>query len=291
MTVLIAKPAWLRLSPDYTSELSAASVTSGMKRFMTTIFVFLALTAMATGGPILLVSDFSDPAKIGTLDLGTGVFTQTGTTDAGELVNGPGNGVYGFRENGDWVKVAANGATTFIGNSGLALDEPARLADGTIYATDINHDLYIINGLTGGATLVGSTGFVDPAGGAYAVSLISGQTNTLYAIATSIDLNTFVPIDHARLFQLDRATGAATYIANVANDAVTCSIVINGVTFMFDFFGGVSTLDLNTGAVNPLYDLSGSLSGFHGIAEVPEPSTWAMGVLGLSAVVLRRRFR
>lgn len=262
-----------------------------MRRFTRTLFVFVALITAAAAGPIIYVADFNDPSKIGLLDLGTGIFSQTGTTDAGELVNGPGNGLYGFRENGDWVKVAANGVTTFIGNSGLVVDEPARLLDGTIYATDINHDLYTINGATGAATKIGATGFVDPPGGLFAVALIAGQTNNLYAIATSLDPNTGNVIDHARLFQINRNTGAATYVANVADDFVTCAIVLNGVAYTFDFLGGVDTLNLSTGALSPLYDLSGQLEGIHGVAAVPEPATYGLALLGGLVILISRHKR
>jgi outer membrane protein assembly factor BamB len=207
-------------------------------------------------------------------------------------VNGPGNGVYGFRENGDFVKVGPTGATTLVGNSGLAVDEPARLADGTIYATDLAHNLYRINGATGAATLVGPTGFVDPAGAVYAVALIAGQTNTLYAVATALDPNTFDVVKHAQLVQLNRNTGAASFIANVNNDFVTCALIINGTTYLFDFNSGVSTLNLATGVATPLYDLSSSLEGVHGVALLtPEPASVVMfGIAGaLFALGVRRR--
>lgn len=250
----------------------------------------LAVGMSAHAAPIVLVTDFSDPARLGRLDLGTGVYSPYATTNVGEIFNGPGGSIVGFRENGDFVRVnGGTGVTTFVGPSGIQIDEPAQLADGTIYTTDVGHRLYTVNPATGATTLRGSTGFVDPAGGAFFVALLAGQTNTLYAIATSVNLTTFDPIDHARLFKIDRNTGAPTFVANVANDFVTCGILIGGKEYLFDFLGGVSTLNLTTGGVTPLYDLSATVGGIHGVASVPEPGTFAMGGLALLALGLLRR--
>ena len=249
------------------------------------------ITAMAA--PIVYVTNFNDPIGFGTVDLSTGVYTAVGTIDVGELTRGPGGSVFGFRENGDWVSVnASTGATTFIGASGIAVDEPVHLADGTIYATDLSHNLYTINPNTGVATLVGSTGFADPLGGLFNVILLGGDTNTLYAVAPSYDGTTFSPIDHARLFQINRSTGAATFVANAGNDFITCGLLLSGTTYVFDFLGGISALNVGDGGMTSLFDLSSTVGGFHGVADAPEPGSLTLAAFGAAALGflgLRRR--
>ena len=256
---------------------------------MSKLLALLTLAGAAMAAPIVYVTNFSDPAGFGTVNLGTGVYTTIGSTDVGEITNGPGGGVFGFRENGDWVSVnRSNGATTLIGPSGIAVDEPTRLADGTVYATDLSHNLYTVNTATGATTLVGSTGFTNPAGGLYFVILLGGETDTLYAIAASVNAGDFSPIDHARLFRLNRLTGSATFVADVGNDAITCGLLLSGTEYIFDAFGGISSLDLATGALAPLFDLSASVGGFHGVAAAPEPAGIVLSGLGLLALGLTR---
>lgn len=251
-----------------------------------TIVAVAALHTAALAGPILYVTDFSAPHQLGSLDLATGTLTATGTASAGEILNGPGGALYAFDENGAFLRFFPNGTTSLIGSPGFQPDEPAGLADGTIYTTDFaTHNLYTINPSTGAALLVGSTGFINPAGSAYVLTLLAGQTNSLYAIATAFDPS-FNVVNHSKLYRLDRNTGAATFIANVNDDAVTCAIVISGVGYLFDFTGQVSSLDLSTGAVTPLYDLSASFNGFNGVAIAPEPSALAMMGAGLILVLL-----
>ena len=174
---------------------------------MKTLLGLMAMAGITMAAPIVYVTNFNDPVGFGTVNLGTGVFTPIGATDVGEIVNGLGGSIFGFRESGDWVSLnASSGATTLIGPSGISVDEPVRLADGTIYATDSSHNLYTVNPATGVTTLVGSTGFTDPAGGLYFVILLGGETDALYAVAASVNAGDFSPIDHARLFRLNRLT-------------------------------------------------------------------------------------
>ncbi len=267
-------------------------------RIATILTVFAAAGIAALAGPIIYVADFSDPHNYGLLDLGSGVFNPIGTVAAGEFLNGPGKSLYAIDESGNLLKVSAsNGVTTTIGNLGFIADEPAGLADGSMYVSDVaTHILYRIDPTSGLATAVGPTGFTDPANGFTIVTLVAGDTNNLYSIVESFDPNTQSIIAHAKLYQLDRASGAATFITDLDDDNAACAAIFSGTLYLFDYTGQIQTANLVTGATTQLYDLSAVLNGINGVAEVPvpEPSTCLMTGLGLVAatwIARRRRAR
>jgi outer membrane protein assembly factor BamB len=223
--------------------------------------------SVAAAGPSIFITDFG--GNFGTLKLENGVYSPIGTTSVFEITGGPGGGVHGFDGSGGFYSVASNGTDTFIRNTGLFTDEPASKPDGTIYMDDLlTHDLYRINPKTGATSLVGSTGFANPPGGVLFLTLIAGQTDTLYGITTIFKLTGGV-LEHSRLYQIDRTTGTARFIVDVNDDNVDCALIAGGTAYLFDNTAQVSTLNLATGAVSPLYDLSASLGAIAGIALVP----------------------
>jgi hypothetical protein len=235
----------------------------------------------ASAGPSIFITDFR--GNFGTLNLKNGVYSPIGTTMVGEITGDPSEGVRGFDGSGGFYSVAANGIDTLITQTGLHTDEPAFIrntgphtderdskADATLYMDDLfTHDLYRIDPKTGAISLVGFTGFANPTGGVLFLTLIAGQTDRLYGITTGVD-STGKIIEHSRLYQIDRATGTARFIVDVNDDNVDCALIAGGTAYLFDNTAEVSTLNLATGAVTPLYNLSASLGGILGIALMPD---------------------
>lgn len=244
----------------------------------------MGLGASSASAHDIFITDFL--GHFGTLNLRNGVYSPIGTTKVGEITGDPGAGVRGFDESGGFYSVAANGTDTLITQTGLHTDEPAFIrntglhtdeqdskADGTLYMDDlITHDLYRIDPKTGAVSLVGFTGFANPTnppGSVLFLTLIAGQTDRLYGITTGVD-STGKVIEHSRLYQIDRATGTARFIVDVNDDNVDCALIDGGTAYLFDNTAQVSTLNLATGAVTPLYNLSASLGGIFGIALMPD---------------------
>lgn len=236
-----------------------------------------------TAGPNIFIADSN--GNFGILNLKNGVYSPIGTTMVGEITAGPRGAVVGFDETGGFYSVAANGTDTLIAQTGLHTDEPAFItntgldtderdskADGTLYLDDLaTHDLYRINPKTGAIRLVGFTGFVNLYPPDYLVlTLIAGQTDRLYGITTGFDSTTGKVYESSRLYKIDRETGTASFIVDVNDDNVDCALIADGTAYLFDNTAEVSTLNLATGAVTPLYDLSKSLGGIVGIALIPD---------------------
>ena len=232
--------------------------------------------------PNIFVADFL--GHFGTLNLKNGLYSPIGTTMVDEITAGPRGAVVGFDGGGGFYSVAANGTDTLITQTGLHTDEPAFItnsgldtderdssADGTLYMDDLaSHDLYRINPKTGAIRLVGFTGFVNLLPDYLALTLIAGQTDRLYGITTGFDSTTGKVVEHSRLYKIDRETGTARFIVDVNDDNVDCALIAGGTAYLFDNTAEVSTLNLATGAVTPLYDLSASLGGIAGIALAPD---------------------
>ena len=232
----------------------------------------------ASAGPRIFIADFL--GNFGTLNLKNGVYSQIGTTMVGEITAGPAGGLRGFDGTGGFYRVSTNGTDTLITQTGLHTNEPAFItntgldtderdskADGTLYMDDLaTHDLYRINAKTGAIRLVGFTGFVNLLPDYLTLTLIAGQTDTLYGITTGFDSTTGKVIEHSRLYKIDRETGTSRFIVDVNDDNVDCALIAGGTAYLFDNTAEVSTLNLGTGAVTPLYNLSASLGGIAGIA-------------------------
>jgi hypothetical protein len=239
----------------------------------------------ASAGPNIFIADSN--GNFGILNLKNGVYSPIGTTLVGEITAGPHGAVVGFDGTGGFYSVAADGTDTLITQTGLHTDEPAFItntglhtderdskADGTLYLDDLaTHDLYRINPKTGAIRLVGFTGFVNLYPPDYLVlTLIAGQTDRLYGITTGFDSTTGKVYESSRLYKIDRETGTASFIVDVNDDNVDCALIADGTAYLFDNTAEVSTLNLATGAVTPLYDLhaSASLGGIVGIALIPD---------------------
>lgn len=217
--------------------------------------------------------------EFGTIDLNSGLFTQTGTeavqvAGLGEI----GSSLYASSYNvpaGSLYSVnPANGVLTPIG-----VPTPVDYTDfgstlTTLYAVDRSADLYSIDPTTGAVTLVGSTGLT-----------LSGYQNL------STNSSTLYFGNGANLYTLNISTGAATLVGNMGGPQMGAFVMDGGV-----LYGGndvspssVDTVDLGSGAATFQSTLSGTGGVFFGLAPIqgttatPEPRTVSWLLLGLLA--------
>jgi hypothetical protein len=174
----------------------------------------------------------------GTVDLGTGVFTELGAS--GEVLAGLGvaNGrlfATNYRQAaGTLYSVdTANGALTAIGKSTIAYVLFGSTTGGELFAVGTDDDLYSIHPATGVATRIGPTGLtgIGSAGSWYGLSTNSA---TLYLS------------DAKQLYKLDTSTGAATVIGATGGPELGAMVFENGV-----LWGGEDSPQIGIAKVNP----------------------------------------
>jgi hypothetical protein len=202
---------------------------------------FAALTCSASASPLVYV--VTGNQQFGTIDLATGVFGQIGpNTPEGDdgLIVGPNGSLLTLTYSGNLDSInPATGMTTVVGPTGLGdCSTPSSpcgphsantLAEltGTIYATDFQNNLYVVNALTGHTMLVGPTGvppvtFVplstpNPDGSLNAFGeALFGAGGSLYATFFTATVNfttgVITPVMTDNLYQIDPATGHTTVI-------------------------------------------------------------------------------
>ncbi len=226
------------------------------------------------------------PNLFGTVDLATGVFSQTSALSfvpTGLSNIGPSLYTSTFTATPFGQINPATGAFTQTSNVGPGGGE--YLAQGsapnTIYALDGSFNLYSVNPVTGAGTLIGPTGLSQT--GAYQLStgsavLYFGNGNELYSLNT--------------------LTGAATDIGPTG----LSGFGIDGLVFEHGvLYGGYSpsttlpdsiyTIDTTSGAATFLSTQSAAIGLVYGLAPiVPEPSTWTMfGLAFLAFAAFRQR--
>jgi hypothetical protein len=239
-----------------------------------------------------VVFDGTDSGVFGRLDLNTGVFTQTATltgiTPAGLAEVGstlytadyPGTAFYRLNP--------ISGAVTQISNIGLDGNNYADLGSTPtgVYAIDSSGNLYFVNPATGASSLIGPTGVApttDPTTGFEAFSLSTGSATLYYG-----NLN--------ELYSVNTSTGAATLLGSTgaAGIGIDALVTTNGALYAGEVTntsleGTIYTLNSSTGAgtlgpvITPVAD--GNVPfGLAPIFAVPEPSTWAMMVVGFAGL-------
>lgn len=219
----------------------------------------------------------------GTLNLSTGVFSMQGNfgqTLAGlATVNSTLYGISYANGGGNLYTVnPVNGSLTFVGSSGLVVDDFGSTASGALYAVSTSSDLYSINSNTGAATLIGNIG-LNLSG----FRALSNSGSALYFA------------DGTNIYTLNTTTGAATLLGSTGGAGIGAMTFLNGT-----LYGGADTPDIrldtlnpNTGAATDGPLVTGTNGQFYGLAAIiPEPATLVcVGLGGTMLVLLRGRRR
>ena len=234
----------------------------------------------------------SNASELYTINQSTGSAALVGNTgrNIGDLTN-IGSSLVGIDlgTNQLWTidqnSAAASNAVAVTGTSGfitsLAWDPVSQLLYGNTTSSFSGSDiLYRINAVTGAATAVGGLGIADLYG------LGSGQDGSLFATDTA-----------GFLYGVNTGSGAASLIG------------ASGIGFLYDAASrpedntlfaspdnyNLITLNTSTGAGSVVGPFGGfpNIAGLAFLGEVPEPSTWAMMIIGFgfvgSAMRSRRR--
>src|ERR1700722_6823867 len=228
------------------------------------LIVLLTLVLFAAPASAGILVYVVNGEQFGSVDLGTGAFNPIGPgtpQGADGLVPGSNGSLFTLTFAGDLDSInPATGVLSRIGATGLAdcstLASPCgptssnaiAALGGTIYATDLNNDLYTVNPLTGATTLIGATGIpgvtfvpdVTIPGGdtfdAFDESLFSAGGN-LYATFDTINIEpnpfTVTPIISPELYQINPLTGHATLIGPTSL-TLGASLDLNGTIYTFD---------------------------------------------------------
>jgi hypothetical protein len=257
--------------------------------------------------------------QFGTVNLGTGAFQQSGPgtpEGADGLVPGPNGSLLTLAFTGNLDSInPATGAVSLIGATGLAdCSTPASPCGptaantlgklgGTIYATDLNNDLYTVNPLTGAATLIGPTGIpavpavpdsTNPDGTFNAFdSTLFGAGGNLYATFDAITINpspfTVTPVISPDLYQINPVTGQATLIGPTALTLGAATDVNGTVHAFIDMSSEVATLNLTNGNTTFVSNFDPAAGVIDGATPVPEPASIALTCLGIAALTICRR--
>jgi hypothetical protein len=284
------------------------------------ISLALALSTLpASAGTISYVTN---GFQFGTVDLANGVFTPVGPgTPEGisGLAPGPNGSLLTLTYSGLLESInPATGVSAVIGPTGLAdcslPTSPCGPTSanmlgglgGKTYVTDFRNDLYIVNPLTGAATLIGPTGipalpFIplsnNPDGtfNAYDESLFSAGGN-LYATfdAITVDPSTFTitPVISPDLYRIDPSTGHATLVAPTA--LLGAVVDVNGTVYAFEgATSQVLALNLANGGTTVVsgFDPAAGIITGASPAAAPEPASIVMAGLGIAAMVICKRRR
>ncbi len=260
--------------------------------------------------------------QFGTVDLNTGAFQQIGPGEPDGyfgLAQGPNGSLVSLTYAGNLDSInPATGVPTRIGPTGLGncvIPAPScgptsafslGGLHGKIYATDFQNNLYVINPLTGAATLLSQhtglpaspfvLGFQNPDGTLdFADEAIWGSGGKLYATydAFIFDPNTLsiasvvVPPE---LYQIDPATGLATGIGPT-DLGIGGAVAVNGASYEFnDLTNQIATIDLSTGKTSGIGAFDPSAGVIQGAAQiVPEPASLALSLAGAIAMIVMKR--
>lgn len=291
---------------------------------LTVSLAFTLFTVPAASGAIVYIVNGSQ--QLGTVDLATGAFQQIGPDPNFNaplgyfgLATSPNGSLETFQYNGDVESLSpATGVATLVGPSGLADCTTAGVSpcgptsandigelSGKIYATDFQNDLYLLNPLTGAATLIGPTGipaipFVpgsfNPDGTInFYDEAIFGAGGSLYITfdAVTFNLDTFTDasiVVAPDLYKINPSTGLATLVGPT-DLGIGAVIGINGTYYAFnDMTGQIESLNLGTGGTSFVSDFDPAAGVIQGAAATPEPASIALVVIGIAGFAVGRRY-
>jgi hypothetical protein len=233
----------------------------------------------ANASPFAYESTSSD--QWGTIDLGTGAFTQLGTS-AGQLsgLGEVGGNIYGGLSGSSTLYRInpTDGALTSIGSDlGISYFDTGSTTSGLFAISFLNpSDLYQINPLTGTATDVGPLGITIQTAGVF--TGMSTNSSALY-ITTG-----------TRFYSVNTSTGQATLIGSTDGPQIGAMVMLGGTLYGgSDPANQVYTLDTTSGAAGFVANVTNGASEFYGLAPLtatPLPSTWTMMLIGLASIGL-----
>ena len=262
---------------------------------------FAASFASATkADPVYVTRPFD---KFGTIDVGTGVYTEIATTTVqlNAISLAPDGTLYGIGgTNGELYKVnTKTGALTDLGNPGsfFSLNSLAVRSDSTIFGDDPFGKLYTVNPNNALATVVGTanlgTALQDQG------CLTFGANNTLYSIFYGGP-----NIGEDVLYTRNQQNGLATQSGAGPTGINTPGGLVydNNKLYAFDFFGAIYTIDPASGIGTPTgVTVSGGFGQIYAAAPVsgssgsgvPEGGTLSVALLGIAGIglVVRRKIR
>jgi len=218
----------------------------------------------------------------------------------------------------------ATGATTFIGNTGIALTDIAFSPTGDLYGISFS-SLYRVNSSTGATTLVGGLGAVSGTANAlvfgadgtlymagsslYAVNTLSGATNLIGSIGFQsggdlafIGGDLYMASSGNQLIQVDVASGDGTFVGNLGVASMFGLATPNNLNLYGVAGQSVYLVNTTTGAATFQSTFAPTLSGgAFGLAfftesgggggggTVPEPGTLALVAVALRGAVAGSR--
>jgi PEP-CTERM motif len=216
--------------------------------------------------------------SIGTINTVTGAATVIGNTgysgSYGLAIDESTGTTYGIVNSSQLATFnLTTGAATVIGNLGVSDFNIEVSPTGVLYAAALNNDLYTVNKTTGAATLVGNMGTACGC----TMDIAFDSNGNLYGT------------DSGLLYKINTTTGGATTIANLALGGAVMGIAFDSNNNLFatiyNTTGALYEVNITTGAAtlvgtNNLYlEHGGDI-----LTAVPEPSTWAMMILGFAGV-------
>lgn len=251
----------------------------------------MALTAVAVAALALPVAtqaatfavQANDNRTFGTVNLNTGVFTQTGISSVvySEFGVSGGNLYSGaFLGSGFYKINPANGAGTLLGSTGI-VNEVTGSSSAGVFELARDGRLYGINTANGAATLIGQTNI--PVNGT--ISSSNGFANLFIS-------------HNDQIFQINTSNAHATLVSSTGPLVFYAMTQIGGIgwgvssTNRIATFtpGGITTPGVfESGTTGLAYAIAGIPGA--GVGAVPEPATWALMLagFGLVGVALRRR--
>jgi hypothetical protein len=287
------------------STISFSAAAAGGAKIVTVLILLFGLQFDARADISAYMSTDSG-GGLGTIDLGSGVFSPIGIgetyigSDTSDPVTLAGlgeinNTLYGvqYPEGTLYTIDTTNGSLTAVG-SGNELEFQAFGSTLTtlygIAVVDNVNTLFSIDPSTGIATSIGGTGLT--LGGAYSLST---NSSVLYFADDNPNANGPVPANTPELYTLNTGSGMATALGTTSGDEFGALLLDGGTLYGGQDFDGTSldTLDPTSGAVTGSTTLTGTSSGFAGLAPVPsmtvvpEPSSFSLLLLVvLSAGIL-----
>lgn len=241
---------------------------------MTATVVGLGTAGMASAAPTIIINDsngglvsYDTATKVST------VISKSSSTTMFDIALNAGGDLFGV-DGGSLYKISqSTGVSTMLGSMGSFVNGLVFGSDGTLYGSGGN-SLYKLNTTTGQASLIGSMGAPQSAGD---LAFFKGQ---LY-LASDLGLAVVNPLTGA-----SKLIGGTTDIFGLASTVDTLFGVKDNSIYTIDPTTGIGTV------VAPY--TNGSAYGAASLpapVAVPEPSTWAVLLLGLALVgyALRRR--